>query len=255
MAARADRFAEHVPRDARSPWYGEHLARYRLAAGRVAGRRVLDMACGPGIGAAELVAGGATSVVGADLDADALAEARAAGHHAVLCADAGALPFPGGAFDVIACFETLEHVGPDVAAVAELARVLAPGGTLYLSTPNALVTKPVDGRPRNPFHVREYEPSALRRLLDERFADVSLLGQLPSGPHAGCGFWRRPPGLRGMLAWAWMRVAVRLPSGAVDAVAAVRRRPVFPGPDDFTFTADGLERAHALLAVCRGPRP
>jgi SAM-dependent methyltransferase len=50
-------------------------------------------------------------------------------------ADLLALPFPGARFDTALCLEVLEYVPEPAAALRELARVLAPGGTLILSAP------------------------------------------------------------------------------------------------------------------------
>lgn len=52
-----------------------------------------------------------------------------------VCASALALPFKDGAFDVVGAFDVLEHCEPESVALAELARVLAPGGRLLLSVP------------------------------------------------------------------------------------------------------------------------
>lgn len=48
------------------------------------------------------------------------------------------LPFPDASFDVILCYETLEHVPWPTRFIAELSRLLTPGGTLVLTTPNRL---------------------------------------------------------------------------------------------------------------------
>jgi SAM-dependent methyltransferase len=45
------------------------------------------------------------------------------------------LPFRSGCFDVVAAFDVLEHCEPEAAALAEMVRVLAPGGRLLLSVP------------------------------------------------------------------------------------------------------------------------
>lgn len=52
-----------------------------------------------------------------------------------VCGSALALPFADGCFDVVAAFDVLEHCEPEAVALAELARVLAPGGRLLLSVP------------------------------------------------------------------------------------------------------------------------
>jgi SAM-dependent methyltransferase len=52
-----------------------------------------------------------------------------------VCGSASRLPFADGVFDVVAAFDVVEHCDDDRRAVAELARVLAPGGRLLLSVP------------------------------------------------------------------------------------------------------------------------
>ena len=52
-----------------------------------------------------------------------------------VCASALALPFGDATFDVVGAFDVIEHCEPEAQAVAELARVLAPGGRLLASVP------------------------------------------------------------------------------------------------------------------------
>jgi SAM-dependent methyltransferase len=75
-------------------------------------------------------------------------------------------------FDVVVCFETIEHVRDRDAALGELWRVLAPGGVLAISSPNRDAY--VAG---NPHHIFEYSPEELRAALAERFAHVRLFRQ------------------------------------------------------------------------------
>lgn len=55
----------------------------------------------------------------------------------LVCGDARRLPIASGAFDVVFAFDIIEHIEDDRTVLAELVRVLACGGTLWLSTPSA----------------------------------------------------------------------------------------------------------------------
>ncbi|WP_299447310.1 bifunctional 2-polyprenyl-6-hydroxyphenol methylase/3-demethylubiquinol 3-O-methyltransferase UbiG [uncultured Phycicoccus sp.] len=52
-----------------------------------------------------------------------------------VCGSALALPFPDGTFDAVAAFDVIEHCAPEEAALAEVRRVLRPGGSFLLSVP------------------------------------------------------------------------------------------------------------------------
>jgi SAM-dependent methyltransferase len=101
---------------------------------RVAGGRLLDAGCGTGNNLQHFA--GAWRPVGVDLSKDALAFCRGRG---VVVAGASLLqlPFRDGAFDCVTSFDVLYHrwVTDDGAAVAELARVLRPGGLLLVRVP------------------------------------------------------------------------------------------------------------------------
>jgi SAM-dependent methyltransferase len=152
--------------------YAEHVARYRLAAQLAAGRRVLDAGCGEGYGAALLRAAGAASVVGVDIDEATIEHARDRYGGEFQVADVADLPFDPGTFDLVSCFETIEHVADAPRAVAEFRRVLADDGVLVISTPN-----PDEYGTDNEFHVREYTPDELDELLAEHFPDRRRLYQ------------------------------------------------------------------------------
>jgi SAM-dependent methyltransferase len=229
-----------------------------LASTLVGGRVVLDVACGSGIGLDVLATGGPRLLVGCDLSGEAMhLSAGPAAQAAARLAqgDAVHLPFPDGAVDVVASFETLEHVADAAALVAELGRVLADDGTLLISTPNALVTKPVDGRPTNPWHVREFTPTELVAMLSPCFEHVEVLGQHPSAAYGRCLFWDPPTTAWERARLLLWKVGHRLPPAVRDGMTRVAgRRSYFPQEEDFAFTAEHVDRSHVVVARCTGPR-
>jgi SAM-dependent methyltransferase len=115
--------------------------------GLLRGDRVLDMGAGGGRHAFEVYRRGG-DVVAFDQDAEELAkvsdmfhtmrqegEVPAGAEADVKQGDALQLPFADGEFDRVVAAEVLEHVPADIQAIAELARVLRPGGTLAVSVP------------------------------------------------------------------------------------------------------------------------
>jgi SAM-dependent methyltransferase len=112
-----------------------------------AGDRVLDLGCGGGRHAFEAHRRGAHVVAldrssGETKDAAEMlaamrlaGEAPAAALGTAVNGDALALPFADGRFDRVIAAEVLEHVPDDAAALAELVRVLRPGGTLAVTVP------------------------------------------------------------------------------------------------------------------------
>lgn len=123
-----------------APWH--RLLKPHLALG---GRRVLEVAAGRGGFAAWMASrplpARPRQLVALDFAHAAIASAaRLATRRGlrinVAQADIQRLPFADGTFDIVVSCETLEHVPDPRAAVAELYRVLAPGGDLYLTIPN-----------------------------------------------------------------------------------------------------------------------
>lgn len=104
----------------------------------LAGSDVVELGCGGGRMALALQGLGAR-VVGVDLSAGSLAAARAEGERrgaeaSFLRADLTATPLAGGAFDFALLCDVLEHLEAPVAALREAARLLRPGGRLFLCT-------------------------------------------------------------------------------------------------------------------------
>lgn len=112
---------------------------YLEALGDLGGRLVLDAGCGGGLVARELAAAGAI-VVGVDRSLGSLGVARRAvgdrGRFGPAQGRLERLPFTTGSFDAVVAADVLEHLPDLPAAVAELARVLAPGGSFLFDTIN-----------------------------------------------------------------------------------------------------------------------
>ncbi len=74
-------------------------------------------------------------------------------------------------FDYAVSFQVIEHIQDDKVFVSEIHRVLKPGGKLFLTTPNRLMSLT-----RNPWHIREYTADELRNRLLSVFGSVEMKG-------------------------------------------------------------------------------
>ncbi len=156
---------------------GRMALRYSLAAEMAAGRRVLEVSCGAGVGLG-LLFDVAHSLTACDYSTAVLVVAQqAVGARAALCAaDAQRLPYIDNAFDLILSFEAIYYLPQPASFLRECRRLLTPGGCLLLSTSN----------PQWPY----FAPGALtvhyptapeltRWLHDAGFTKVELFGSLP----------------------------------------------------------------------------
>jgi SAM-dependent methyltransferase len=140
---------------ARNFWWNDDFVRLLAARWDLRGTaRVLDVGCGIGHWGRTLsmVLPPEASVVGVDREAEWVERATAIAKRAALSnqfsyqvADAHALPFAAGEFDLVTCQTVLIHV-PDVAkALTEMLRVLRPGGLLVAIEPNNLAASTLLG--------------------------------------------------------------------------------------------------------------
>jgi SAM-dependent methyltransferase len=156
----------------------KRVARVAQIAGPLRGKRVLDCGCGAGNYALEYARLGARTV-GVEYQRDKLQSApRGTPGVLLMAADASALPLASESFDVVVLNEVLEHVPDQRLVLAELRRVLTPGGRLVLMSPNRLypfeshgVTLRLGSRPL-PAHTPfvPYVPLALGTLVFEYWA-------------------------------------------------------------------------------------
>ncbi len=154
----------------------EHLHRYAWAREHVSGLDVLDLGSGEGLGAS-ILSGVARSVIGVDVDKEAVAHAASNYGSSTLqfiVDDARtAESVATESVDVVVAFEVIEHVTDQDAVLATIARVLRPGGMVFLSTPNRLLYR-TEAEGPNPFHERELDPDEFRELIQRQFAHVAL---------------------------------------------------------------------------------
>jgi ubiquinone/menaquinone biosynthesis C-methylase UbiE len=155
----------------------EHLHRYAYAIQFVKDKAVLDLAAGEGYGA-NILAASAGSVVGIDIDPSAVQHASTKYNRPNLQFIAGSITeiaAPDRSFDVVTCFEAIEHIEDQAGLLREVKRVLRPSGLFIVSTPNKDAYH--SESEANPFHVKELTPEEFEGMLHKHFANLQFLGQ------------------------------------------------------------------------------
>ena len=154
----------------------ERIPLFKEAVGQ--GHKVLDLGCRSGALTRHFLDG--NEVVGVDVDQAALAKAEERGIKPVVAdVEEPPLPFADETFDAVVAGELLEHLGFPETLIAEVQRVLEPGGVFVGSVPNAFNIQRrlrfLLGRPpeKDPTHLHMFSPEQLRELLAD-FEDVSV---------------------------------------------------------------------------------
>jgi SAM-dependent methyltransferase len=221
-------------------WFQRHLAVYEWIGARVAGLRVIDMACGEGYGS-EVLSRSAASVLGLDANPEAHEHARLRYRRQNLEFDRGTVENYGepSSYDAVVFLQTIEHVQDPAAVLGHFRRLLAPGGVAYVSTPNVLtLAPPGEARSGNPWHVKEYRAEEFRELCGSAFGQVELLGLF----HA-----RKLHAHAVALRLGWDRIHTRLD---VTKPFYDRFIPAI-STRDFSLRARDLDKALDFLAICR----
>ncbi|WP_370588886.1 methyltransferase domain-containing protein [Pseudonocardia sp. C8] len=226
-------------------WFRRHEVVYAAIAADCSGAAVLEAGCGEGYGAA-LLAGTARRVLALDYDETTVAHVRRRYPRvAVARANLVALPVPDAAVDVVVSLQVIEHLWEQERFLGECRRVLRPGGTLIVSTPNRITFSPGRDTPLNPFHTRELDPRELAGLVhDAGFSPVAVRG-LHHGPRL-----RAMDARHGGLIEAQTRLALSgtpWPAELAADVAAVRS-------SDFALHDRDLDRSLDLLVTAVRPR-
>jgi 2-polyprenyl-3-methyl-5-hydroxy-6-metoxy-1,4-benzoquinol methylase len=240
LALTGERTLPDVPEE--NYWYRRHLVVYEWIRERVAGLKVIDMACGEGYGSGVL-GGVAREVVGVDANPEAFAHATARyTTNNVRFARDLVETFDEPA-DAVVFLQTIEHVqNPD--EILERFKTLvgsSPSPVVIVSTPNLLTLAP-DGaeKSENPWHVKEYRPEEFLKLCRDHFGTVELYGLFHARRLAVHEFAIKK------LGWDSIHRALRITRPFYD-----RFTPAIAA-SDFVLSADrSLDGALDFVAVCR----
>lgn len=153
----------------------EHLIRYVLAMDSIVGKDVLDIATGSGYGM-YLMSYLAKSVSGYDYSQEAIDEAKKFPYRCDACLEIRNLEEDNSLsnhkhekFDVVTCFETIEHVANPEILLKNIKAVINPGGVIYISTPNDL--KEED---KNKWHKVHFDFYSLFNMISKIFGDPKV---------------------------------------------------------------------------------
>lgn len=156
----------------------EHLHRYAFASEYVQGKVVLDIASGEGYGS-EMLSRTAKRVYGVDIDEASVKHAQQnykAENLEYYLGSCTVIPLSNASVDIVVSFETIEHINDHAKMMQEVKRVLRPGGTLLISSPEKSVYDEINHKP-NPFHLKELSQTDFRELLGRHFKHTAFLGQ------------------------------------------------------------------------------
>lgn len=238
LALTGERTLPDVPEE--NYWYRRHLIVYEWIGARVAGKRVVDMACGEGYGS-EVLSRGAAAVVGVDANPEAHEHARLRYVRQNLRFERDLVESFAEECDAVVFLQTIEHVQNPGEILEHFKSMLAPGGVAYVSTPNLLTLAPPGAeKSENPWHVREYRAEEFRALCEAHFGDVELLGL----HHARK---LRAHALALKLGWDAVHKRLGLTKAFYDRFTPAIAASDFALSDD----ASRFDRALDFLAVCR----
>ena len=250
--------------------YLRHLFAYEYAKSQIPRQaRVVEVGCGDGYGA-DILSRHIDRMVGLDVDERVVEHAtkRYASENCSFRAyDGVRIPYPDGSFDAALSFQVIEHVEDDSHYVAEIRRVLASSGVLYLTTPNRLLRVAAGKKPWNQYHLREYTAPDLEAVLRPAFAEVQIRGVRATDEVEQIEHERLRE-IRKMVAFDPLNLRSRIPEPVKQWIgrlvegrkrgkdaAASQGGASDPfdqfGVSDYRVSAGDFERGLDLLAVCR----
>ena len=159
------------------PFRNEFFWRYRWAKKYCSGLDVLDIPCGMGWGSS-LLKNKCKSLVGMDINIEAIEEAKRRYSHLAtfLIGNMKNLTFLDNSFDIVICFEGIEHVDLDTGClfIEEAYRVLNSNGYLLLSSPHCINGE----HSGNPYHLHEYRPNEIYEMITRKFVIKEVIERI-----------------------------------------------------------------------------
>jgi SAM-dependent methyltransferase len=237
-----------------NPSWQRHVACYRLSEPYLGQGRIADIGCGIGH-SYDLLAPRET--VGIDVDPAVLRDQD----RETAVADMRRLPFEDESFDGVIAIHSIEHVPDPEVALAEMVRVLKPGTTAVLATPNRLTFARPD-EIIDPYHYLEFDPTQLRALSSRFFESVEVVGVVGSKRHDAF-VAREHAKLAKLLSLDPLRLRRLLPRRVRQRLYDWRlgRERADSDPeaeaitvDDFSLSMAQPEKGFDLIAICQGPK-
>lgn len=250
-------YSERISFIQKDPWFQEHIARYHKLSEYKLGFHVLDIACGSGYGTKYISELGCRTI-GMDQSSSTVeANKKTFKENSNLTFQVGnaeQIALPHNSFSSVISFETIEHLANPEDFLSEVRRVLKPSGLFFISTPNALVTKPFEGIPLNPYHVKEYTPQELQEILSKYFEVNSIFGQLVS-PEFKLNYFWNPDSSRFLspkyYLWSILNRMSKLAPKSADQISRfILKSPLYPESTSWIFTEEFVDSAHDLFVVC-----
>jgi 2-polyprenyl-3-methyl-5-hydroxy-6-metoxy-1,4-benzoquinol methylase len=116
---------------------------------------------------------------------------------------------PDNAYDLVVSFQVIEHIENDALFLREIHRVLKPGGTALLTTPNRKLSLS-----RNPWHIREYLPDELRQLAKKYFFQAEMKG-ITGNEKVMTYYEQNKKSVNRLMRWDIFNLQHRLPSAVL----------------------------------------
>ena len=235
-----------------------HLHTYTTAAALVRpGDQVLDIGFGEGYGA-EILRDAAAEYLGIELDSGIVEHARDRYGPYFEAYGGSTISAPNGTFDLVLMLQVIALIPEPPVVLAEIKRVLKPGGQGVVTTPNRIYRLADGQRPWNRHHCREYTADELERELRAVFADVRVHGVFASEPIDSL-VKARGARARRLARLDPIGLHHRLPDSLNARIRRVLRRSAQPDVDPAEFALDQIwlsqERAELGLDLLAYVRP